>query len=233
MQQMVVTVEVVAGNADQAAEATREGDLVVAQGKASMVSLAAAIAQDARMLEQVSDLTGQLDEASQAIGTVVAVIREIADQTNLLALNAAIEAARAGDQGRGFAVVADEVRALARRTHRSTEGVSMIQERTRTVVGVVEKSRFTSQANVISAHEASEALHRITRMIEQVCDMSQQIATATGQQDATSEQLSRSLVTIADSAENASLNASQVHQRSHDLQSLAGHLNALVSRFKL
>lgn len=237
MQQMVVTVEEVAGNADLAAEATREGDQVVAQGKASMVSLAAAIAQDALMLEQVSDLTGQLDDASQAIGTVVAVIREIADQTNLLALNAAIESARAGEQGRGFAVVADEVRALARRTHRSTEevykSVSMIQERTRTVVGVVERSRFTSQANVISAQEASEALHRITRMIGQVRDMSQQIATATGQQAATSEQLSRSLVTIADSAENASRSANQIHQRSHDLQSLAGRLNALVSRFKL
>ncbi|MNR64497.1 Methyl-accepting chemotaxis protein (MCP) signaling domain protein [compost metagenome] len=70
-------------------------------------------------------------------------------------------------------------------------------------------------------------------MIGQVREMSQQIATATGQQAATSEQLSRSLVTISDSAENASRSTNQVHQRSHDLQSLAGRLNALVSRFKL
>ncbi|WP_420800863.1 methyl-accepting chemotaxis protein [Pseudomonas cavernae] len=234
---MAATVEEVAGNAGLAAQATREGDLAVAQGQATVANLSAAIAEDAKLLEQITLLTEQLDEASQAIGTVVGVIRDIADQTNLLALNAAIESARAGEQGRGFAVVADEVRALARRTHSSTEDVcksiSMIQERTSTVVGMVERSRDTSRANVASAHEASEALHRITRMIGQVRDMSQQIATATEQQSATSEELSRSLVVIADSAESASRSAGQVRQRSQDLQASAGRLSALVSRFKI
>ncbi|MNP14996.1 Methyl-accepting chemotaxis protein McpS [compost metagenome] len=237
MQEMAATVEEVAGNADQAALATREGDLAAAQGQALVGSLAAAIAEDAQALERISTLAGQLDQASQEIGSVVAVIRGIAEQTNLLALNAAIESARAGEQGRGFAVVADEVRALARRTHASTEevyrSVAMIQERTRTVVGMVEKGRGTAQANVASAQQASEALLRITRMIGEVRDMSQQIATATGQQAATSEQLSRSLVSIADSAENASRSAEQVHRRSLDLRSLAGRLNGLVSRFRL
>ncbi|MOA69807.1 hypothetical protein D3C78_1982040 [compost metagenome] len=63
--------------------------------------------------------------------------------------------------------------------------------------------------------------------------MSQQIAAATGQQAATSEQLSRSLVSIADSAEGASRTAGQVRQRSQDLQVLAGRLNTLVGRFRL
>ncbi|MFV0934152.1 methyl-accepting chemotaxis protein [Pseudomonas jessenii] len=237
MQQMAATVEEVAHNAGQAAQITREGDLAVAQGQATVANLSAAIAKDAQLLEQVTALTVELSDASQTIGTVVAVIRDIAEQTNLLALNAAIESARAGEQGRGFAVVADEVRALARRTHSSTEDVcrniSMIQGCTRTVVEMVAKSLGTSQVNVASAQEASEALHRITQMIGQVRDMSQQIATATGQQATTSEQLSRSLVTIADSAESASCSAHQVHQRSQDLQLSAGSLNVLVSRFKL
>ncbi len=41
------------------------------------------------------------------------------------------------------------------------------------------------------------------------------------------------VVTIADSAENASRSAGQVRRRSQDLQSLAGRLNTLVSRFQL
>jgi methyl-accepting chemotaxis protein len=237
MQQMAATVEEVAANAVQAAQAAQEGDLEVAQGQAAVARLSGAIVEDAQLLGQISQLAGQLDQASQAIGVVVVVIRDIAEQTNLLALNAAIESARAGEQGRGFAVVADEVRALARRTHSSTEevgkSIGMIQDSARSVVAMVQKSRDTSQANVTNAHEASMALHRITEMIGQVRDMSRQIATATEQQAATSEQLSQSLVVIASSAQSASQNAGQVHQRSHHLLTLAGRLNGLVSRFRL
>lgn len=237
MQQMATTVEEVAANAELAAQATREGDRAVAQGQATVTRLGSAIAEDAQLLGQISQLTGQLDQASQAIGVVVAVIRDIAEQTNLLALNAAIESARAGEQGRGFAVVADEVRALARRTHSSTEevgkSIGMIQDTTRSVVEMVQKSRDTSAANVANAREAGLALHRITEMIGQVRDMSQQIATATEQQAATSEQLSQSLVSIASSAQSASQGTHQVQQRSQHLRALAGNLNGLVSRFRL
>lgn len=237
MQQMAATIDEVAGSAGRAARATIEGDQSVIRGQTTVSNLVAAINQDAQTLEHVASLASQLDEASQSIGAIVEVIRNIADQTNLLALNAAIESARAGEQGRGFAVVADEVRALARRTHTSTEevctSINLIQERTRTVVDILEQSRHTSLSNVARAREASEALNSLSQIIGQVREMSQQIATATGQQAATSDVLSRSLVSIAGSAESASHSANQVSQRSDDLESSAARLNALVSRFKL
>ncbi len=237
MQEMAATVDEVAGNAGQAAVATQEGDQEVALGQAKVSGLVATIHDDADTLEHVSTLAAQLGEASQSIGTIVAVISDIADQTNLLALNASIESARAGEQGRGFAVVADEVRALARRTHSSTEevraSINLIQERTARVVDIIEQSRRSSLDNIASARQASEALESISRIMAKLRGMSQQIATATQQQAATSDLLSRSLVSIADSAERSSQSAGAVSQRSDGLEASATRLNALVSRFRL
>jgi len=78
-----------------------------------------------------------LREASDAVGTVIAIISRIAAQTNLLALNATIEAARAGQVGRGFAVVADEVKELARETGGATEQVRQLIASIQTSTGAV------------------------------------------------------------------------------------------------
>jgi len=133
--------------------------------------------------------------------------------------------------------VADEVRALAQRTHTSTEevcaSIGLIQERTRTVVGIIEQSRSASVSNVGKAQEASEALSSLSDIMGRVRDMSQQIATATEQQAATSELLTRSLVNIAGSAERAAGNARQISMRSDGLEADATQLGALVGRFKL
>lgn len=60
-----------------------------------------------------------LRDATGEIGTVVALIDDIARATAMLALNAGIEAARAGDAGQGFAVVAQQVKSLATQTRQA------------------------------------------------------------------------------------------------------------------
>src|SRR5690625_2733933 len=101
-----------------------------------------------QIVQDAVDKVEGLDEHSQQISELVAVIQDIAEQTNLLALNAAIEAARAGEHGQGFAVVADEVRKLAEQVSFSVTDITDIVTRIQNESSVVSSSYFPVSSGV-------------------------------------------------------------------------------------
>ncbi|EJN27327.1 PAS domain S-box [Pseudomonas sp. GM80] len=233
--QMAASVAQVASHAQQASVAadmagteTREGHLLVGESRRAVLRLA-------EELGRATEVIHQLEGHSSEISGVLEVIRSIAEQTNLLALNAAIEAARAGDAGRGFAVVADEVRGLAQRTQQSTNEIqrmiSTLQNGARDAVMVMQQSSEHVDNSVEQAQRAARALDGISERVEQITEMSLQIAAAVEQQSAVSEDINRNIVSIRTACEVTVDEGRQSQQNSEDVAGLAGDLRLLAREF--
>jgi methyl-accepting chemotaxis protein len=183
-----------------------------------------------RVAETTTATVSNLGESSNEIGLVIKVITSIAQQTNLLALNATIEAARAGDAGRGFAVVANEVKELAKETAKATEDIS----------GKIEAIQTDTKAAV-------EAIATISRVINQVNDISSTIATAVEEQNATTNEMSRNvsdaahssgeitsnIAGVAQAAESTSRGANETQKAAQQLVETSTQLRRLVEQFKI
>ncbi|MEW5757567.1 MAG: methyl-accepting chemotaxis protein [Pseudomonadota bacterium] len=237
MHEMSATSREVAHHAEHGAEAAAKtkaeamtGKQVVDEAVASINALAAEIARAAEVI-------ARLEQESQSIGSVLDVIQGIAEQTNLLALNAAIEAARAGEHGRGFAVVADEVRTLASRTHDSTREIHAMIERlqagTREAVSVMHRSSEQAGRSVAHATRAGDSLHSIAEAIVSISDMTHQVASASEEQTAVANEISRSITAISDDSEATTHGVRETQAASDELVRLSEQLKRLVGQFRV
>ncbi|MHC8286916.1 methyl-accepting chemotaxis protein [Pseudomonas sp. XS1P51] len=233
--QMVVSVQQVANNAQSAAGAAKKADDETLSGQQLMAHTSGSISELEDDIERAAQVIHELENHSHAISKVLDVIRGIAEQTNLLALNATIEAARAGEQGRGFAVVADEVRALASRTRQSTtdiqQMISVLLAGAHSAVSVMGKSREQAQASVSRAQQAADALSGIGRQVNEINEMNRQIAAAVEQQGAASENINRSISSIRDAADMNVKTGQNNRESAVEMARLTANLDALTHQF--
>ncbi len=136
---------------------------------------------------QANAIIHSLEEASNQIGNIVDLIKDISSQTNLLALNATIEAARVGEVGKGFAVVATEVKALAYQTAAATEDI------TRQVLSLQSKSK-----------QALQAMDVIARTMGTIKNSSNEIKNLIGEQKISTEKIADQLAKTVEEINNVS-----------------------------
>ncbi len=237
MQDMSDSVALVDKHSLKANEGALEAENSSKRGKVVVTETIDSIHRLAEEIESTARIIDDLNQDSEAIGSVLDVIRGVAEQTNLLALNAAIEAARAGEQGRGFAVVADEVRTLAVRTQESTEEIQSIiqnvQNRISKATDTVSESHAGAQTTVTNAAQAGESLDAITQAITSIREMSAEISRSTHQQTIVASEVEHNMDTIREVAGHATEATMETALSSETLAESAKELSTLVSRFKI
>lgn len=237
MSEMTATVQEVARNASDAAQASQQANEAAKTGKDIVSSTISGITSLAREVENISATLNRLQAETGEIDSALAVIQSIAEQTNLLALNAAIEAARAGETGRGFAVVADEVRTLAQRSQESTKEIKNVIEKlhagSQDAVNAMAAGLEKAEQSVEQANQAGQSLDAITQSVSAITDMNIQIATASEEQAAVAEAINRNIINIVQIADETAIGADSTAGTTQELASIAMQLQKHTNAYNL
>lgn len=234
IEEMRYSFQSIATSTSQAAENAEKSKKQAISGKNAVGNVAVTIHNIMALAEQLKNNMEQLGEKADSIGQILTVITDIADQTNLLALNAAIEAARAGENGRGFSVVADEVRKLAEKTMSATlevgETVKAIQKATKDNIHDSEQVATGVQKGSELVGNAEQTLSEILELSTTAAAQMANIATATEQQAAATEELAKSSNDIYQVAQETDESMRVSAKNCTDLFEIAQKLDRMISR---
>jgi methyl-accepting chemotaxis protein len=139
--------------------------------------------------------------------------------------------------GRGFAVVADEVRSLAERTTSATNDIGVMikdmQEGVKaSVAGMQEEKRGVARLKDKTS-DALDAIGAISSSVVNVVEMIQRMATASEEQSATAETVSRDMENMAGIARDMVGAVSGINGAIGTMNGVIADLDHMIEKFKV
>lgn len=186
--------------------------------------------------DEVSDLMSQLNQKSNDIAKITAVITEIAEQTNLLALNASIEAARAGEAGRGFVVVASEVLNLAEQSKTATEDIANIiidlQTKANMSNAVVERLINSNSKQNDLVKETKQVFEKISSNVDGIEFKNKIVKESIEEVHSSNEDIVKAIMNISSISEETMANTEETYAMSNEHIKYADNALKIVENLK-
>lgn len=172
--------------------------------------------------EDLISSVNDINEASNAVHSVLKVIDEIAFQTSILSLNASVEAARAGENGKGFAVVSKEIQNLSKKTSESAKDTAEL------IANTLSKTKL----GVKLAGEVHEAMVKVVNNVKESNRIADEIAHSSKEQMIAIDQVNQGINQVAAVVSQNSHVAEESASVSNGMNTQASNLSGLVSRFR-
>ncbi|EPG67698.1 methyl-accepting chemotaxis protein [Leptospira wolffii] len=235
----------------------RELDGLIGEvGEAAKISLGrisemhSKVAAGRDTMGNLSESMAKIENSSEEMQSITAIIKEISEKVNLLALNAAIEAARAGEHGRGFAVVASEITRLAEQTDQSAKtiedlirtsnleiqsGQGFVDHSVKVYAGISEGLQFVkdSSDNIAGIMKRQqEKKEKIRGAVQEVDSKSEEIRVSVREQKVAISETANAVSNISVTVQNSAANSEEIASSATSLVEIAKRLRETMSFLK-
>ncbi|MBD3884561.1 GAF domain-containing protein [Phormidium tenue FACHB-886] len=234
IEQMTVSMQAVAGSAQQAAEVAHMVSTTAQQGGARMNLTSQKILDLQATITTTAQKVEKLGKSSQNISQVNVLIREIASEISSLFDNAT-EAS--SEERRNFTFIAVKVGKLTTSTDTATRSIETlldtIQQEAKQVNEAMEQVLVEMVDGAQLVRETEESLAQMLNVSEQIDDLAQSISDATASQVHTSQTIAQFMQQIAHLSERTSNFSHQLSEALNQTVIVAQELQSSVSTFNV